>query len=85
MSEQEHWKELFGEHPAGSEVVAVLEASRMPALAAGWLARPWELLGAAGKAGELAEYTASLARHRTPYRTGHGVVRILGDRRVEGA
>lgn len=70
---------------AGSEVVAVLEASRLPALAAGWLARPWELLGAAGKAGELAEYTASLARHRTPYRPGHGVVRILGDRRVEGA
>jgi len=70
---------------AGGEVAAVLEASRMPALAAGWLARPWELLGAAGKAGELAEYAASLARHRTPYRTGHGVVRILGDRRVEGA
>ncbi|MGC5077416.1 FAD-dependent oxidoreductase [Agrococcus sp. DT81.2] len=69
----------------GGEVVGVLEASRVSSLAAGWLARPWELLGAGRKAGELAEYAASLARHRTPYRTGHGVVRILGERRVEAA
>lgn len=69
----------------GGEVVGVLEASRVSTLAAGWSARPWELLGAATKAGELVEYAASLACHRTPYRTGHGVVRILGEHRVEAA
>lgn len=67
---------------AGSEVVGVHEASRIPALAAGWLPRPWQL---AGKAGELVEYVGALARHRIPYRTGSAVVRVLGDTRVEGA
>ncbi len=64
----------------GSEVLGVHEASRLTALAAGWMPRPWEL---AGKAGELVEYIGALARHRIPYRAGSGVVRILGDSRVE--
>ncbi|MBO0980765.1 FAD-dependent oxidoreductase [Microbacterium sp. SD291] len=66
----------------GSEVVGVHEASRLGALAAGWLPRPWQL---AGKAGELVEYVTALARHGIPYRTGSAVVRILGDSRVEAA
>lgn len=67
---------------AGSEVVGVHEASRLPALASGWLPKPWQL---AGKAGELVEYVAALAGHRIPYRTGSAVVRVLGETRVEGA
>ncbi|RWR24771.1 FAD-dependent oxidoreductase [Agrococcus lahaulensis] len=70
---------------AGGEVVEVLEASRVRALVRGWGARPWELVSATGKLGELSGYAASLLRGRTPYRTGHGVVRILGGRRVEAA
>ncbi|GAA1813712.1 FAD/NAD(P)-binding oxidoreductase [Agromyces neolithicus] len=66
----------------GSTVVGVHEASRTGSLARGWLPRPWQL---AGKAGELAEYIGALARHRIPYRMGSGVVRVLGDERVEGA
>ncbi|WP_430645453.1 FAD-dependent oxidoreductase [Agromyces sp. GXS1127] len=65
----------------GSRVVGVHEASRTPALARGWLPRPWEL---AGKAGEFAGYLGALARHRIPYRTGSAVVRVLGEERVEG-
>ncbi|GAA1057004.1 pyridine nucleotide-disulfide oxidoreductase [Agromyces luteolus] len=65
----------------GSEVVAVHEASRLPALARGWLPRPWEL---AGKAEEFLEYAGGLMRHRIPYRTGSAVVRVLGTDRVEG-
>ncbi|MFB9958443.1 FAD/NAD(P)-dependent oxidoreductase [Agromyces bracchium] len=65
----------------GSHVVGVHETSRMPALAGGWLPRPWEL---AGKAGEFVGYVGALARHRIPYRTGSAVVRVLGRDRVEG-
>ncbi|RXZ39125.1 NAD(P)/FAD-dependent oxidoreductase, partial [Agromyces binzhouensis] len=65
----------------GSEVVGVYEASGIPALAAGWLPRPWEL---AGKAGEFLDYAGALARRRIPYRTGRAVVRVLGEGRVEG-
>ncbi|WP_341977740.1 FAD/NAD(P)-binding oxidoreductase [Microbacterium sp. LWO13-1.2] len=66
----------------GSQVVGVHEASTVRALAAGWLPRPWQL---AGKAGELVEYVAALARHRIPYRPGSAVVRVLGESRVEAA
>lgn len=66
----------------GSTVVGVHEASRIGALAKGWLPRSWQLLG---KSGELAEYAGALARYRVPYRVGSGVVRVLGDERVEGA
>lgn len=70
---------------AGGGVVEVLEAASVPQLARGWGARPWELLGSPGKARELVGYAASLLHQRIPYRTGSGVVRILGDRRVEAA
>ncbi|GAA1773192.1 FAD-dependent oxidoreductase [Agromyces lapidis] len=66
----------------GSTVVGVHEASRIGALAGGWLPKPWQLLG---KSAELAQYAGALARHRIPYRIGSGVVRVLGDERVEGA
>lgn len=66
----------------GSTVVGVHEASCVGALARGWLPKPWQLLG---KSGELAGYAGALARHRIPYRVGSGVVRVLGDGRVEGA
>lgn len=67
---------------AGSRVVGVHEASSIGTLARGWAPRPWQL---AGKTGELGEYVAALVRHRIPYRAGSGVVRVLGDTRVEGA
>jgi len=67
----------------GSRVLAVYEASRVRSLAAGWLPKPWRLVGAAGKAAELAEYAAGHVRHRIPYRTGHAVIAAQGDGRVE--
>ncbi|MDL4776498.1 FAD-dependent oxidoreductase [Actinomadura xylanilytica] len=68
---------------AGSAVLAVLEANPARTVARGWGRRPWELAPQAGKAGELAEYAALLARHRVPYRTGRAVVEARGDGRVE--
>ncbi|AOW95060.1 pyridine nucleotide-disulfide oxidoreductase [Rhodococcus sp. WMMA185] len=68
---------------AGARVVGVYEASRSRALARHWLARPWELAGAAHKIGELAEYAVHHIRGRVPYRTGHGVVAVHGTDRVE--
>lgn len=67
----------------GVDVVEVVEACSLGAIARGWGRAPWQLAGAAGKAGELAEYALSLARHRTPYRTGQAVTRIHGTDRVE--
>lgn len=72
-------------HAVGAEVVEVLEASAVGALARGWSARPWELVRLGRKAGELAEYAADLVAHRTPYRVGQAVVRVHGERRVAGA
>ena len=66
----------------GARVVGVLEAGRWARLARGWSARPWELLSARGKAGELAGYARELARHRVPYRTGSAVVAAHGTDRV---
>lgn len=68
---------------AGSRVVGVFEASRMPRLVRGWLPRPWQLARAAGKGGELAGYVAGHLRHRIPYVLGHGVVAAHGTDRVE--
>ncbi|MFC7614918.1 FAD-dependent oxidoreductase [Actinokineospora soli] len=62
----------------GADVVGVLEANRP-----NWLARPSGLLAGAGKAGELAGYAATLARHRVPYRTRTAVVAAHGRDRVE--
>lgn len=67
----------------GATVVGVHEAGRLGALARGWLSRPWELAGAAGKAGELAGYVGELVRHRVPWRPGEAVVAAHGDGQVE--
>lgn len=67
----------------GSEVAEVVEAASAPALLAGWGRRPWELVAALGKVGELGAYIATLASHRTPYRLGSAVTRIHGERTVE--
>ncbi|MEV0838701.1 FAD-dependent oxidoreductase [Actinocatenispora sera] len=68
---------------AGSTVRQVLEANRPGRIAAGWGARPWQLAGQAGKLPELAEYAATLARHRVPVLLGRTVVEARGDGRVE--
>lgn len=68
---------------AGAGVLEVLEAGTAPALARGWLRRPWQLGAQAGKAGELLGYTTALARHRVPYRLGRAVVEARGTGRVE--
>ncbi|WP_369204728.1 FAD-dependent oxidoreductase [Streptomyces sp. PU-14G] len=67
----------------GSRVLEVLEANTAATTARGWGRRPWELAAQAGKAAELAEHAAALARHRVPYRTGRTVVEARGDGRVE--
>lgn len=67
----------------GARVVGVFEANRVPALARGWLRRPWEVVGAAGKGSELGGYLADHVRHRIPYRLGRMVVAAHGTDRVE--
>ncbi len=68
---------------SGAQVVAVLEAAPISRLARGWLAKPWQLVGSAGKARELGGYAAHQARHRIPYRPGQAVVAAHGTDRVE--
>lgn len=67
----------------GARVIGVFEANRIPALVRGWLPRPWQLLGAASKGGELSGYLAGHLRHRIPYRLGRMVVAAHGTDRVE--
>ncbi|REJ08698.1 FAD-dependent oxidoreductase [Microbacterium bovistercoris] len=67
----------------GVEVVEVIEAATTGTLVRGWGRRPWELTAAAGKAGELGSYAASLVKHRTTYRLGSAVTRIHGTTSVE--
>jgi len=67
----------------GSRVLGVFEANRVPALVRGWLPKPWQLLGAASKGGELAGYLTGHLRHRIPYRLGRMVVAAHGTDRVE--
>ncbi|AKU16277.1 NAD(P)/FAD-dependent oxidoreductase [Luteipulveratus mongoliensis] len=69
----------------GAEVVAVLEAQRPNHLARHWLARPHELRSHLEKVWELSGYVTGLARSRTQYRPGWGVVAARGDGRVEEA
>ncbi|QIS08705.1 FAD-dependent oxidoreductase [Nocardia arthritidis] len=69
----------------GGARVRVLEANQGRNILRHWAARPWELRHSAGKATELAEYLASGVRHRIPLRTGHAVVAVAGDGRVEEA
>lgn len=66
----------------GARVVGVAEASRVPRLLRGWATRPWQLLQARSKAGELAGYVGDFVRHRIPYRTGTAVVAAHGADRV---
>lgn len=67
----------------GARVVGIYEASRWGRIAGGWGSRPWRLPGAAGKAGELAGYVATLLRNRIGYHAGEQVVAIHGTSRVE--
>ncbi|MFJ7996554.1 NAD(P)/FAD-dependent oxidoreductase [Streptomyces sp. NPDC096310] len=67
----------------GAEVAGVVEAAGPAQLAGGWAARPWRLLAARRKAGELAGYAGRMAAHRIPYRTGAAVVAAHGTDRVE--
>ncbi|MGI9821883.1 FAD-dependent oxidoreductase [Agromyces sp. Marseille-Q5079] len=67
----------------GARVLGVYEASRVPGLVRGWLPKPWQLLGAAKKGGELAGYVGTHLRHRIPYVTGRAVVAAHGTDRVE--
>lgn len=68
---------------AGSRVLGVYEANRLPALVRGWLPRPWQLLGAWRKGAELGGYARGHLAHRIPYRLGRAVVAAHGTDRVE--
>ncbi len=68
---------------AGATVLGVFEASRLPRLAAGWLAKPWRLVRASRKAGELAGYVRNHLGNRIPYRAGWAVVAAHGEDRVD--
>jgi NADPH-dependent 2,4-dienoyl-CoA reductase/sulfur reductase-like enzyme len=67
----------------GAEVLGIFEASRMRRLASGWLPRPWQLLGSAAKAGELAGYVGHQLRRRIPYFPGRTVVAAHGAEAVD--
>lgn len=67
----------------GAQVAGVVEAAGPAQLAQGWATRPWRLLAARKKAGELAGYTRELAAHRIPYLTGSAVIEAHGQDRVE--
>lgn len=67
----------------GAKVLGVYEANRPGRLAAGWLPRPWRLLGAAKKGGELAGYVAHHLRRRIRYRLGKAVIAAHGADRVQ--
>ncbi|PJJ65680.1 NAD(P)/FAD-dependent oxidoreductase [Compostimonas suwonensis] len=67
---------------AGSRVLGVLEANRLGNLVRGWSHKPWQLLRAARKGGELASYATGQLRHRIPYRMGEAVIEAHGTDRV---
>jgi NADPH-dependent 2,4-dienoyl-CoA reductase/sulfur reductase-like enzyme len=68
---------------SGARVVEVVEANRVGRIVRGWSPRPWRLLGARSKMGELAGYVSTFVRRRIPYRTGAAVVAAHGTDRVE--
>jgi len=68
---------------SGARVVEVVEANRVGRILRGWSPRPWRLLGARSKAGELVGYVSTFVRRRIPYRTGSAVVAAHGTDRVE--
>ncbi len=67
----------------GSTVLGVYEASGISALLRGWLAKPWQLVGASAKALELAGYAKNQLKNRIPYHIGGGVIAAHGTDRVE--
>ncbi len=67
----------------GARVVEVVEANRPARIVRGWAPKPWRLIGARSKVGELAGYVRSFVRHRIPYRTGSAVIAAHGTDRVE--
>lgn len=67
----------------GARVVEVAEASGAGRFVSAWAARPWQLLGAASKVGELIGYIAGFVRHRIRYRTATAVIAVHGESRVE--
>jgi NADPH-dependent 2,4-dienoyl-CoA reductase/sulfur reductase-like enzyme len=64
---------------AGGSVAAVVEANDPVALR-----RHRSALTNVGKAGELARFVTSLARHRVPYLRRHRITRVHGETTVEG-
>jgi D-hydroxyproline dehydrogenase subunit alpha len=64
----------------GARVPLVAEANSPTGL----LRYPLAVAGSATKLGEALGYLGRLARHGTPYRRRHGVVRALGSDRLEG-
>ena len=69
----------------GGSVAEVVEATALRPLLGGWARKPWELVAAMGKAGELGSYAATLVKNRVPYRLGSAVTRIHGSGSVEAA
>jgi NADPH-dependent 2,4-dienoyl-CoA reductase/sulfur reductase-like enzyme len=67
----------------GAHVVEVVEANGASRIVRGWSPKPWRLVGARSKAGELVGYVATFVRNRIPYRTGSAVVAAHGTDRVE--
>ncbi len=67
----------------GARVVGIYEAAGWGSIARGWGARPWQLVSAADKVGELAGYAGVLLRNGIGYHAGEQVVAIHGTTRVE--
>ena len=68
---------------AGSDVVSVVESSRVRRAAGGWLGDLASIPAVLRKAPELGVYTLALGRHRIPYRFGTMVTAAYGAARVE--
>ncbi|WP_208020553.1 FAD-dependent oxidoreductase [Labedella phragmitis] len=68
---------------SGARVIEVVEANRLGRIVRGWAPKPWRLLGARAKVGELVGYVSGFLRHRIPYRMGAAVVAAHGTDRVE--
>jgi NADPH-dependent 2,4-dienoyl-CoA reductase/sulfur reductase-like enzyme len=67
----------------GARVLGIFEAGRVRRLANGWLRHPWQLLGSAAKAAELAGYVGHQLRRRIPYFPGHAVIAAHGGGAVD--
>lgn len=67
----------------GARVLGVHEASRLPAIATGWLRGVRTLAAMPHKLGELAGYAAGQLHDRIPYRPGTGIIAAHGHDEVE--